>query len=62
MNADDHSLMDALQFVRKLKIRYPELQHMKVMYVDSYYDRVEQEMEIDLTNDETMLLSILSIG
>lgn len=62
MNADDHSLLDTLQFVKKLKERYPELQPMRVMYVDSYYDAVETEFEIDLTDDETMLVSILSIG
>ena len=62
MNADDHSLMDTLQFVKQLKKTYPELELMRVMYVDSYYDAVSTEFEIDLTDEETMLLSILSIG
>lgn len=62
MNSDDHSLMDAMLYVRKLMQDHPVLQPMRVMYVDSYFDLVEDEVELDLTNEDTMLLSVLRIG
>lgn len=62
MNADDHSLMDAMQYVKKLQADHPDLRSMRVMYVDSYFDLVEDEVELDLTNEDTMLLSVLRIG
>jgi hypothetical protein len=62
MNADDHTLMEAMQYVKGLTDKHPDLRSMRVMYVDSYFDLVENEIELDLTNEDTMLMSILRVG
>lgn len=60
MSGRDHTLAEACSFVNAKRLEYPELQTLRVMHVDQHDPSAA--CEIDLTNEETTLLSILKIG
>jgi hypothetical protein len=59
MNCRDHTLVDVCDFINQKRSIYPQLCSLTVMYVDPYAP--ENAVEIDLTNQETMLLSFLKL-
>jgi hypothetical protein len=60
MNAYEHSLSQVCSYINTAIAKHPELKDFRIMFIDQL--DAENARQMDLTNEETTLLSILQIG